>query len=527
MKKLNITMLSMGIAVGAILSACSTENDLTETVRADLLMRTPDVKAYSANHQWTGSGNSTRGTDVNGNLWYQNWDRPTNVTAEEIAKITELMSTPRVGATNDIHIDWNNYWVQQVYTGEATYVDGFGNNIGTGSSHMNHLLAYSDKKRNQTSWWPVEEFEIVDKSPYEDPYEHVNNFNSGSNSTVYTDDVTGEKFVGTTLMTDMYADGIIDQFGYHNSTDSKNHFEYIIVEMDGSYYICFDFYATHPEGQEANKNMDVERDWIFNDWIVKISPAYHVGETPAPGEPETPGPGDVDTPDPDEPETPDVNKPETPDVAPSVPGDRHDNEVEVNLNGTEKRGDLSSHLSIHVRAATDVKVFIPVPLEYLCDKDDMEILLSHMGQGDLAHGGYLTGNKVTFTVTDGKERSADVTLSIEYVEGGILITTSGITQDVIDICREKYDDGITFEVWNYFNETLDMETLRSWLNQATIEFLDGCPDYYINAFANEEDCTVSIVDSQRGEYGDPTEGPHLNGSGNNQIYENTGVNSAG
>jgi hypothetical protein len=107
-------------------------------------------------------------------------------------------------------------------------------------------------------------------------YEHINNFNTGNNNTVYTDDETHEQFIGTTLMVNMESDGRTEQFGYHNSVDSKDHFEYIILYIDGAYYVGFDFSASHPEGQEANKNMDVERDWIFNDWIVKISPALPI-----------------------------------------------------------------------------------------------------------------------------------------------------------------------------------------------------------------------------------------------------------
>ena len=36
-------------------------------------------------------------------------------------------------------------------------------------------------------------------------------------------------------------------------------------------YLGFDFYAQKRADQPADKNMDVERDWIFNDWIIKIS----------------------------------------------------------------------------------------------------------------------------------------------------------------------------------------------------------------------------------------------------------------
>lgn len=57
---------------------------------------------------------------------------------------------------------------------------------------------------------------------------------------------------------------------YHNSLDSKMHDEYVIVCIKGNYYIGFDFWAT---GQ--NPNQKENGDGIFNDWIVKITPAYN------------------------------------------------------------------------------------------------------------------------------------------------------------------------------------------------------------------------------------------------------------
>lgn len=222
----------------------------------------------ASNHDWGFGGayeSSTRAVNVNGNLWYQDWERPMNITDNERSKVLAEFSKVREGWINTVHIDWKNYWVQQVHKGTAEYNDGNGNNIGTGSSKMNKLIAYNTKYKEEV-WWP-------DHKIIEGGYEHVNNFNNGDNQTEYTDDITKEKFIGTTLMVDMDAEGITDQFGYNNSIDSKDHFEYIILEIDGSYYVGFDFYAVHPDGQESNKNMDVDRDWIFNDWIVKISPA--------------------------------------------------------------------------------------------------------------------------------------------------------------------------------------------------------------------------------------------------------------
>ena len=75
-----------------------------------------------------------------------------------------------------------------------------------------------------------------------------------------------------------------NDFAYHNSTDSKYHNEYIIIAgadidptLAGYYYVGFDFYAHGTDKYPANKNMDVERDYVFNDWIVRISPAQFAG----------------------------------------------------------------------------------------------------------------------------------------------------------------------------------------------------------------------------------------------------------
>ena len=86
---------------------------------------------------------------------------------------------------------------------------------------------------------------------------------------------------------------------------------------------------------------------------------------------------------------------------------------------------------------------------------------------------------------------------------------------------EQNGDGINFEIWNYFNDTITGEELKEYLKQATVRFLDDEPDYYINAFTEEgNDCTVSIVEEQSDLFNEAVEGEHLNGSSKNQIYEN-------
>ena len=48
--------------------------------------------------------------------------------------------------------------------------------------------------------------------------------------------------------------------------------------LAGYYYIGFDFNSSARTGQETNKNQYVDRDWVFNDWIVRISPGEFAGQ---------------------------------------------------------------------------------------------------------------------------------------------------------------------------------------------------------------------------------------------------------
>ena len=214
----------------------------------------------------------TRGVNVNGNLWYQNWERPVNVTTDEASKVLTAFSVKRENQTNNITINWENYWVHQVHQSNNTYLDGYGQNTGDIHTKMNKIIAYNT---SGGSYY----------------YEHVYNFNDGNNNTPYTDDITKQQYVGTTLMVDMGTRAsATNQFGYHNTLDSKDHFEYFIIagsDIDASlaeyYYVGFDFCASHPDGQEANKNMDVNRDWVYNDWIVRISLATPIGSNSSTG----------------------------------------------------------------------------------------------------------------------------------------------------------------------------------------------------------------------------------------------------
>ena len=463
--------LLLVVASGLLMTACSNDDENNKKISiAEAVIRpieAPVFNAYSGGRLKNidfGVKGVNRAADVNGNLWYQNWIRPTNVTESERVKVVEEFSKKREGVKNTLQVTWENFWVQQVYKGETAYTDGFGQDIGVASNKMNHLLVFNTLKEEVVSWWPYE----VRYTEYEGGYEHINNFNSGDNQTVYTDDETHEQYIGTTLMTHFKSDGRDEQFGYHNSVDSKDHYEYVILEIDGAWYVGFDFYATHPEGQDANKNMDVERDWVFNDWIVKVCPARMIGEEFVP------------------PVFPDPNEEISGDMAASVQG-----HVEINLsmNAEREKDDyIASKLSIHVRDTTDVEIFIPVPAEYYCAADDMYIVVSHKEEIE-AHGP--TSESMEFEVNGQK-----VSISVAFELGGVRIKTVGTNREVLRYLRTNYGDGITFEVWNYYNSTATRKVVKEFLDKSTVSFTHD-PGQYINAFAllngtiNPLDCTVA------------------------------------
>lgn len=221
------------------------------------------------NHDWgfkslgsaySGTRALTRGEDINGNIWYQNWERPVNVTNQEMdpdGKVVRYFKEVR--GENEITITWDNYWVQQVYKSDNPYTAVDNLNHYNASEKMNHLLCYDHSAAGG--------------------YQHSYDFNAGDNQTTFVDEGNGDVYIGTTLMKDMGSySGTNAQFGYHNSVDSKNHFEYFIVAgetidpndplLAGHYYVGFDFSCTG-----SNPNMQVERDHKYDDWIVRISPA--------------------------------------------------------------------------------------------------------------------------------------------------------------------------------------------------------------------------------------------------------------
>ena len=209
----------------------------------------------------------TRGVNDNGNIWFQNWERPYNVNLSD-AELEELKAllSPGVETYNTYIFPYENYYIEQIYTGESTYnpVDINGTKLTgttvTGSVQMNQLGA-----RNG------------------DHYEHSDNFNAGNNTAQQTDEGNGTVYKGITLMYSMSKEGITatNQFRFHETWGTKGdgyYNNYLIVEYKGEYYVGFD-YEAHKDVNNPNEARDINRDWKFTDWIVRISPA-EAKETP-------------------------------------------------------------------------------------------------------------------------------------------------------------------------------------------------------------------------------------------------------
>lgn len=262
------------MAFGLVAASCTTsdfENVYGEDPHADFSQAF--VQTFGNNidpdHDW-GFGSSLRGAamrgvDANGNQWSQNWDVLPNVTPEERQKVLDAFNAAPLFAENEIILPFENYWVHQVYTGNSHYT---ANNNGDvlGASKMDKLAAYNAGSQSDPG--------NIDGHQYE----HVNNFNAANNASKAVDEVSGYGYEGAMLMKDMnYDEGLTanNQFAFHCSEDSKYHFNYLILEIDGYYYVGFDFEAT---GQ--NPNQQVARDGRYTDWIVRISPAYPKGQTP-------------------------------------------------------------------------------------------------------------------------------------------------------------------------------------------------------------------------------------------------------
>lgn len=82
-------------------------------------------------------------------------------------------------------------------------------------------------------------------------------------------------------------------------------------------------------------------------------------------------------------------------------------------------------------------------------------------------------------------KATEVTATVEFEAGSIRVKTSGINADVLKYLRQTHGDGITFEMWNYFNENATRAALKPTLDASTVSFTTPTPYYIAFALLNE------------------------------------------
>lgn len=201
-----------------------------------------------------GSKAATRGVNANGNEWGLYVEVPQPLTQAQIDKVTTWFTNTQ--DPKGVAVNWSDFFVQQVSS----------TNRGP---NMNYLYCGSET-------------------------DHTNNFNAG-NAGTYGNVCYGLQPGATDQNQRIYGPDKIEfmvnssteYFGFHNSFDSNFYIDnYVIIPGDvidadypeapsvaGMYFVGFDFEA---HGQSANQI--VERDYYFNDWIVKITPGLYKGD---------------------------------------------------------------------------------------------------------------------------------------------------------------------------------------------------------------------------------------------------------
>ena len=248
------------LAMCAGFVSCSHDDDLYDADAVNNLIvanyNQAFVKAFgqvAPNQEWGfGSVSTTRGLDVNGNLWKE----IPGATPEEKLMVYNYVNMTKAEMTAAGHKYYTalpknltDYWVTHIWTGTDTYstIDETSTGI-VGSGKMNHLVIAKNAEGTIVNGDLVGDAEDETSAWF-----HVNNFNRGDNT-----DWSGN--------TAVYDAGTYD-FAYLGSDDSNYHNTWIAVkgeEIDrslaGKYYICFSF-VEFPDNCQTNIRWCVKKDF--------------------------------------------------------------------------------------------------------------------------------------------------------------------------------------------------------------------------------------------------------------------------
>lgn len=184
------------------------------------------------NQTWGFGKSLTRTADPRSNMWAsEGYNVPPAITAAEKAKVIEVFSQ-RGEESYTSNLNWDCFFVQHVYGSHG---------------NMDWLCAYDPTGHREVLYglpeYNYQPHEIISHD------DHINNFNATDGAIM------------------LMVNSSTQRFGFHSSQDSKLHYNFRLEEIDGSYYVGIDYEAN---GQWDNQKE--ARNYIYNDWIVKIVP---------------------------------------------------------------------------------------------------------------------------------------------------------------------------------------------------------------------------------------------------------------
>lgn len=251
MKKLTIFLTT-----GLLLISCS-HNDF-QTYSEQEIKEIQYEQAFeqvfgkiSPSQTWGFNRTITRSADPRGNMWAnEGYKVPGDITQSERDSVLAVFSQ-KGKASYEALVNWDCFFVQQVYTGDSIYKDGYNQDV-LGSSKMNWLCAYDPTGHKEMVYGrPEYNWQSTEIISHDD---HVNNFNAA----------TSNDYGGRMLM----VNSSTQRFGFSSSQDNGHIFyNFRMEKINGNYYVGLDFEA---DGQ--NPNEQVARDTIYDDWIIKIVP---------------------------------------------------------------------------------------------------------------------------------------------------------------------------------------------------------------------------------------------------------------
>ncbi|SEM87264.1 hypothetical protein SAMN04487902_104179 [Prevotella sp. ne3005] len=267
MKKYLMTGVA-AVAFAATLTSCSKAGDLYDEGKveeqkiASVTEKYDDafIKAFgqpAANQDWgfasrklpASFGAGTRTSQTNSNQWgtnqwdgrYLNYPKPADITPEEREAVLAVFNQKGKESYKDL-VNLRNFFVQQVY-------------CGPNGSKMNQLACVTNWVNVNANSWP-EKWEQGDT--YTD--DEVNNFNTGKYS--------GNAEQGCMLM---FNSSTSDwSFKTSQSGGQRIYGHWRMEKINGNYYVGLDHEAWRQA--PANANEEDKRDFIYNDWIIKIVP---------------------------------------------------------------------------------------------------------------------------------------------------------------------------------------------------------------------------------------------------------------